>query len=140
MTRNLYAEFEKLQKRMEQVGDPLYTQQLRRKNEELDGRIRALQREQKNLMLEQQRREKRLDKIIQAGEPEILRDVQQAHKQLNVSYDKLKTVTLSLKKMEETKELQDTRRSGWEEKLQQVIEKAESIGIDTEVLLRKPPT
>ncbi len=49
MTKNLYIEYEKLQKRMEQVGDPLYVQELRRKNDELDNRIKVLTREQKAL-------------------------------------------------------------------------------------------
>jgi hypothetical protein len=49
MTRNLYAEYEKLQKRIEQVGDPQYASELRRKSIDLEMRIKTLIKEQKTL-------------------------------------------------------------------------------------------
>ena len=75
MTKNLYFEYERLQKRMEKVSDPLYANELKRKSIELESRIKTLTKEQKNLKIDQVRREKRLDKIIQIGEPEALKDV-----------------------------------------------------------------
>lgn len=57
------------------MSNPLYANELRRKANELDSRIRILNRDQKNLSIHQYRREKRLDKIIRNGEPENLKDV-----------------------------------------------------------------
>ena len=51
MTKNLFHEYEVLQKRLEKMSDPLYANELRRKSSELDSRIRVLQRDQKNLSI-----------------------------------------------------------------------------------------
>lgn len=83
MTKNLFYEYEKLQYRLEQVSDPLFLSELKRKNVELDGRLKTLGREQKNLQNDQFRREKRLDKIIMQGEPESQQAINIATKELN---------------------------------------------------------
>ena len=64
MTKNLFFEYERLQKRLEKMADPLYPNELKRKVLELDQRVKTLQKEQKTLQIDQYRREKRLDKII----------------------------------------------------------------------------
>jgi hypothetical protein len=64
MTKNLFAEYEFLQKRVDKISDPMYLVELRRKNMDLESRIKTLSREQKALANDQFRREKRLDKII----------------------------------------------------------------------------
>ena len=51
MTKNLFHEYEVLQKRLEKMSDPLYANELRRKSSELESRIRVLQRDQKNLSI-----------------------------------------------------------------------------------------
>ena len=72
----MYQEYERLQKKLEKVNDPQYAGELRRKQIDLDTRIKTLTKEFKLLQIEQIRREKRLDKIIQQGEPEILKNLQ----------------------------------------------------------------
>lgn len=88
MTKNLFFEYERLQKRMERLSDPIYPAELKRKNAELENRLKTLGKEQKNLQIDQIRREKRLDKIISIGEPECLRDVQMQAKTLNTLTDR----------------------------------------------------
>ena len=78
MTKNLFYEYERLQKRMDKISDPMYASELKRKSVELESRIKTLTREQKALQIDQVRREKRLDKIILIGEPESLKDTQMA--------------------------------------------------------------
>ena len=70
MTKNLYFEYERLQKRLEVVSQPDYLPQLIRKQAELDKRITILAKDKKTLEIEQQRREKKLDRIIGKEEPE----------------------------------------------------------------------
>ena len=92
MTRNFYAEFELLQRRLDKVSDPSHYTELRRKNAELENRLKTLTREQKVLQIEHQRREKRLDKIIRQGEPESLRELHMSKKllmQLNEKYNNI---------------------------------------------------
>lgn len=45
MTKNLYNEYELLQKRIEKVGDPFYLSELKRKNVELESRLKTLNKE-----------------------------------------------------------------------------------------------
>lgn len=88
MQKNLYIEQEKLQKRLEIVSDPKYPAELKRRQQELDARLKTLQREHKQLTFDQNRKEMRLDKIINkqlnsgalmgsqgGGEPEAQKDV-----------------------------------------------------------------
>ncbi len=75
MTKNFFNEYESLQKRLDKISDPMYLSELRRKNADLENRLKTLNKEQKSLQIDHYRREKRLDKIIRQGEPESLRDV-----------------------------------------------------------------
>lgn len=109
ITRNLYAEYEQLQKRVEKGSDPLYLSELKRRNHELESRLKLLEREQKLLEIEQYRREKRLDKIIKQGEPEGLKQVQMASKNLNLVSDKYKAVSLQYSKAIDLKDAQSLR-------------------------------
>ena len=45
MTKNLFFEYEKLQKRLEKVSDPSYQSNLRRRSNELDQRIKTLNKD-----------------------------------------------------------------------------------------------
>ena len=45
MTKNLYNDYELLQKRLEKVGDPMYLGELKRKNAELESRLKTLNKE-----------------------------------------------------------------------------------------------
>lgn len=45
MTKNFYFEYEQLQRRVDKVSDPLYLSELRRKNAELENRLKTLNRE-----------------------------------------------------------------------------------------------
>ena len=45
MTKNLYNEYEILQKRLDKVGDPMYLGELKRKNAELESRLKTLNKE-----------------------------------------------------------------------------------------------
>lgn len=52
MTKNLFFEYERLQKRLELVSDAQYGQELKRKNQELENRLKTLSREQKALKID----------------------------------------------------------------------------------------
>jgi hypothetical protein len=58
---------------LDKVNDPEYAMELRRKVLDLDQRTKTLTKEQKALVVNQHRRENRLERIIQKGEPEGLK-------------------------------------------------------------------
>ena len=61
---------------MDVLCDPAYMSDLRRKCYELESRVKIMEKEQKGLIQDQARREKRLDKIIGSGcEPEGLKEL-----------------------------------------------------------------
>lgn len=124
MTKNLFFEYERLQRRLEQLSDPLYPSELKRKTVELDARIRALIREQKALTIDQHRREKRLDKIISQGEPECFKDVQMAVRNLTALTNKYKTTQVQLTKAFECKDGQEVKQQEWIKRVTQVEQKA----------------
>ena len=70
MSKNLQHEFDALQSRLQVVQDPQYPMSLKRKLAELTNRIKTLSKEQKTLIIDRAKRERRLDKIIQQGQPE----------------------------------------------------------------------
>ena len=72
--KNLYSEQDKLQRRLDIVSDPKYPAELKRRHQELEQRLKTLNKEQKTLVADQARREKRLDKLINVGESEAQRD------------------------------------------------------------------
>lgn len=51
MTKNLFHEYEVLQKRYERMSDPMYINELRRKVSEMNNRIKVLEKDQKNLSI-----------------------------------------------------------------------------------------
>lgn len=69
--KNLYQEQDKLQRRLDLISDPKYPAELKRRNQDLDSRLKALSKEQKLLNADQARREKRLDKLINVGESDL---------------------------------------------------------------------
>ena len=113
MTKNLFYEYEVLQKRYERMSDPLYINELRRKSVELDSRIRALNRDQKNLSIHQYRREKRLDKIIRTGEPENLKDVVMTQKTLQGMVERLRVLQEQYRRAMEAKDTYDSNFKRW---------------------------
>ena len=53
--------------------------------------------------------------------------------------DKYKLVNLNIMKLEETKTTQEQRANDWEQKLENIQQKAKSLGIDYETLLKTQP-
>lgn len=58
------------------MSDPKYPAELKRRHQELDQRLKTLNKEQKMLATDQARREKRLDKLINVGESEAQKECQ----------------------------------------------------------------
>ena len=61
---------EKLQTRLEQIQNPQYPVHLKWKLAHLVEQIKLQTKSQKSLVIEKAKQERRLDKIIQKGEPE----------------------------------------------------------------------
>jgi len=104
---------------------------------ELDQRIKTLTREQKMLNLEQYRREKRLDKIIQKGEPENFQEVQMQSKVLSQLTDKLWAVQRAFDKFVEGKEEQDKKLEAWKDRVEDLEQRAKAAGVDEKAVQEK---
>lgn len=61
---NLMTEHQRLQKRLEEIANPSYMIDLRTNIKDAESQIKKLKREKKDLEVEQFRKEKKMDKII----------------------------------------------------------------------------
>ncbi len=94
--KNLYSEQDKLQRRLDIISDPKYPAELKRRHQELDQRLKTLNKEQKLLVADQTRREKRLDKLINVGESEVQRDCMNTQNNLTTILDREMKCQMSL--------------------------------------------
>jgi hypothetical protein len=88
LTKVLSQEQERLQKRLEKLSDPKYPAELKRKQAELDSRLKTLTKEQRQCQYDQTRREKKLEKMIGSEEPEVQKDCTLAQNALTALVDK----------------------------------------------------
>lgn len=134
---NLMNEHQRLQKRLDEVSNPNYLIDLRNSIKEAEDKIKELKRDKKNLEVEQFRREKKMDKIINHGEPENMKSINDAQKELEVVTDKLSRLRAKKDKLAEFKISQDAQMENLKEKLEKVMQKAQECGIDEDVKLEE---
>ena len=73
---NLMVEHQRLKARLDEVSNPSYMIELRNSIREADKKIRLLKREKKDLEVQQFRREKKMEKIIDPyGDPDGMKPV-----------------------------------------------------------------
>lgn len=130
-------EHQRLQKRLDEVSNPNYLIDLRNSIKEAEDKIKELKRDKKNLEVEQFRREKKMDKIINHGEPENMKSINDAQKELEVVTDKLSRLRTKKDKLAEFKISQDAQMENLKEKLEKVMQKAQECGIDEDVKLEE---
>ena len=130
---NLMNEHQRLQKRLEEVSNPNYMIDLRSSIKEAEDKIKELKKEKKALEVEQFRREKKMDKIITYGEPENMKSINDAQKELEVITDKLNKLRSKKEQLNEFKSKQDSQMESLKDKLEKVMQKAKDFGIDEDI-------
>lgn len=101
---------------------------------EIDQQIKLMTRDIKNLQQEQYRREKRLDKIINRGEPEQLKDIQQQTKMLNALNQRFFQAQQNFEKAQFTSEQQLERSKDVEIAYDEALMLGRQYGITEEML------
>ena len=130
---NLMNEHQRLQKRLEEVSNPNYMIDLRNSIKEAEDKIKELKKDKKALEVEQFRREKKMDKIINHGEPENMKSINDAQKELEVVTDKLNKLKAKKEQLSEFKLKQDSQMDSLRQKLEKVMQKAKDYGIDEDI-------
>lgn len=131
--QNLMTEHQRLQKRFEEVSNPNYVMDLRNGIKDAETKIKELKKEKKQLEVEQFRREKKMDKIITYGEPENMKSVNDAQKELEVVTDKLNRLRAKKEQLTEFKASQEAQMASLKERLKKVMAQAEEYGIDEDI-------
>ena len=90
--KNLSSEFDRLQARVEVVSNPSYQHELKQKLAEADKQIKQAKQEKKQMLVNRIKNEKRMDRIIQSGEPEGMKEVNMNQKNLDKMKEKLKQI------------------------------------------------
>ena len=131
---NLMNEHQRLQKRLDQVSDPTYMINLRKEIQDAEHKINVtLKKEKKQLEVEQFRREKKMDKIITYGEPENMKSINNAQKELEVVSERLSKLRAKKAKLAEFKQTQDQQMEVLKQRLEKVMKRAQDYGIDDDL-------
>lgn len=93
-------------------------------------------KEHKVLQIDQIRREKRLDKIIEKGEPEGLREIQVQSKNASSMTEKLSHAKFQLSRLQDVQVAQTEKIDLWNQKIQHIEQRATAMKIDLSVLDR----
>jgi myosin heavy subunit len=130
---NLMTEHQRLTKRLSEISDPSYMINLRNGIKEAEDKIKQLKREKKDLEVEQFRKERKMDKIITYNEPENMRGINDAQKELEVVSTKLNKLHQKREKLQEFKATQDEQMAALKNRLEKVMKKAEEYGINEDI-------
>ncbi|CAI2358816.1 unnamed protein product [Moneuplotes crassus] len=131
---NLMVEHQRLKARLEQVSNPTYMIDLKTNISQADARIKQLKREKKDLEVQQFRRERKMEKIIDPyGEPGNLKSVNDAQKELEVITQKLTKLRAKKEKLADSKVAQDNQMKSLKERLERIMQKAQEHGIDEDI-------
>jgi hypothetical protein len=117
ITQNMKNEHDRLQKRLEIVGDPGYSLQIRKKIMDIKEHIHQLEEEKRKLTNEKFVRERKINKVIMAGQPDAMHDIQERVKENTVLFDKIQKLNKKIDFQQKTKLEADAKLSEVKEKL-----------------------
>lgn len=138
MVQNMTLEHESLQKRLEVVGKPNYSMELRRQNMEIKQQIRSLEEERRKLRQEKFQREKKINKVLIAGQPDSMLEIQKKVQEMTVIYDRLDKVNKNLDFQKSTQEESQRKYEETQKRLQELEHQAQQANIDVNNLSEDP--
>lgn len=135
--QNAEFEYQVMATRMEQISQPQYMEELKEKNITLTHRIKRMERSKKSMEVQQSHREKKMGKVIDVGESDIMQEIHRItaeigniNKQITEADDILERRSKALH--DHTSRLENAK-SEW----QKVENDAHSQGVELNVQLKK---
>lgn len=130
MVLNMSQEKSKLKARLDVVGDPTYTVELRRQIMEVKSKIRAVEEARRKLTQEKFQREKKLNKVLVAGQPDAMVEIQKKVQEMTIIHDRLEKINKQLEFQQTTKEDADRKFEETQARLKDLESKAQKQNID----------
>ena len=118
-------EYESLKARVEVVGDPSYSIDVRRRITEMKDKIKKLEEERRKLTYEKFHRDKKISKVISAGQPDSMQEIQKKVQELTIIADKMEKINRLIEFQDNTKQDADKQFTEIQQKLQESESKAE---------------
>jgi SpoVK/Ycf46/Vps4 family AAA+-type ATPase len=97
MTQNMKKEHQRLKRRLEVVGDPNYSLTLRKKIMDIKDQIQTLEEVKRKMTNDKFVRERRMNKVIMAGQNDAMVETQERVKELTVLFDRVHKINKKLK-------------------------------------------
>lgn len=130
MTQNMKKEHQRLKKRLEVVGDPNYSLTLRKKIMDIKDQIQSLEEVKRKMTNDKFGRERRMNKVIMAGQNDAMVETQEKVKELTVLFDRVHKINKKLKSEENTKIETDENINKLQEKLSKLESEATEQGLN----------
>jgi len=130
--QNLVREHQRLRRRLEEVQSPDFLINLKKKLKETDQEIKEHERLKNSLHVEQIRREKRLDKIIEKNEPENMKTINDQTARLAYLSEKVSDLKEQLEKAERLKDQQIEHIEELKQRQHKLNQIAQHYGVDHE--------
>jgi len=133
--QNAETEFQAMSLRLQQITQPQYSEELKERNIALSHRIKKMERSKKTLEVEQSHREKKIGKVIDAGEPELLQEINRIRADITNTEKQIREVDAILERRSKALHDHQTRQDNANTEWQKIATDATTIGFDA----KNPP-
>ena len=130
--QNLVREHQRLKRRLEEVQSPDFLLNLKKSVRDTEKEIKELERQLQQLHVEQIRREKRLDRIIEKNEPESMKQINDQTSRLAYLTEKIAELREGCARSERLKEQQQEHAKELRQRLEKLQQIAEHYGIEVD--------
>lgn len=137
ITQNMRNEHNRLKKRLEIVGDPGYSLQLRKKIIDIKEQIHQLEDEKRKLTNEKFVRERKMNKVIMAGQPDAMQEIQDRVRENTVLFDRIQKLNKKIDFQYKTKKEADVKLEEIKQKLTKQEELAQKYDLNLEEIYAK---
>ena len=127
---NLTHEHAKVKKRLDVVGDPGYAFEVRKNITDIKQKIHDLEEEKSKLTNAKFNREKKINKVLVAGQPDAMLDIQKKVQEMTVLFDRMEKINKKLEFQKNTQDEQELKYEETKNKLIQLGSEAKECGID----------
>lgn len=132
------VEYNKYRKRKEQISSPQYMVELQQRILALDLQAKKMIKSKKNMKSAQKLRERKLDQVIEDGEPEMLSIINKFASENTILDQKIKELDSKISKNTEVLQKQNSDMSTKKQENKIATDSAISIGIEPGILERNP--
>jgi hypothetical protein len=130
MIETMKTEHINLKKRLEKVGDPSYSLEVRKQIMELKSKIRKMEEEKRRLRSEKFQREKKMNKVLLAGQPDAMMEIQKKVQEMTIFYDRIDKINKKIEFQQSTKQESQRQFEETQARLQELESTAQTKGVD----------